>query len=76
MGGGHSRLLGKMPRSKSAWAARRRAKMKVRREAVSDEQAAALLAQSAPVFEAVLRAAGAVRVGVSGGFPWPSGLSA
>ena len=65
-----------MPRSKSGCAARRRAKMKVRREAVSDEQAAALLAQSAPVFEAVLWAAGVVRVGEGGSFARLSGLSA
>jgi len=50
--------------------------MKVWREAVSDEQAAALLAQSVPVFEAVLRAAGVIWVGLGGGFPWLSGLSA
>jgi len=50
--------------------------MKVWREAVSDEQAVALLAQSTPVFEAVLRAAGVVWVGGGGGFARRSGLTA
>ncbi len=50
--------------------------MKVWREAVSDEQAVALLAQSAPVFEAVLRAAGVVWVGEGGSFAGSSGLLA
>jgi len=69
---------GKMPRLRAGYEAEGRAKMKMKvwREAVSDERAAALLAQSAPVFEAVLRAAGVVRAGEGGSFARPSGLLA
>ncbi len=65
-----------MPRLKVGYEAEGRAKMKVWREAVSDEQAAALFAQSVPVFEAVLRAAGVIWVGLGGSFARSSGLSA